>query len=80
MPNTKSAVKDIKQSAKRRALNDNYKQNIKEVSKKDDLQQIYKSLDKGVKRGVITKARAARKKSQAWKALRSSGKDQVAKI
>ena len=78
MPITKSAKKALRQSAKRRIRNLQKKQKIKSLIKevrtlvsqnkikeaKSLLRQIYKTLGKAAKTGLIKKNTAARKKSR----------------
>lgn len=80
---TKSAKKAIRQSARRKTRNLVYKNNIKKLvkqaralvlQKKNDearkiLPQIYKSLDKAAKIGVIKKNNADRRKSRLTKMI-----------
>lgn len=87
MPNTKSAIKAYRQSAKRRARNVTrikaYKSIVKEFRKtaagasKESavmLAKLQKTLDKAAKSGVIKKNKAARLKSRAAKLLAKVGK------
>ena len=81
MPITKSAQKALRQSIRRRKINLAHKNKIKELQKqlknllsqkkikeaKNLLPQIYKSLDKAAKVGVIKKNAASRKKSRITK-------------
>lgn len=74
MPIIKSAKKAQRQNIKRRKLNLQYLKKMRELGKKikEDktlLPQLYKALDKAVKRGVIKKNAAARKKSRITKLL-----------
>jgi small subunit ribosomal protein S20 len=83
MPVTKSAQKALRQNLKRKARNIIYKTKIKKLLKeanslislkkieevKNLLPKVYQILDKAVKRGVIKKNTAARKKSRIAKAL-----------
>lgn len=78
MPITKSAKKALRQSVRRRKGNIRKKEKFKNLLKearrlvsqkkiedaKKLLPQIYKSLDKAAKTGVIKKNTAARKKSR----------------
>ncbi len=68
----------MRQSVKRRAINDNRRRTMKEAVKgikklvtagdakavKTDLAKAYQAIDKAVKRGVIKKNTGARKKSR----------------
>ncbi|PIR01803.1 MAG: 30S ribosomal protein S20 [Candidatus Nealsonbacteria bacterium CG_4_9_14_0_2_um_filter_37_38] len=88
MPITESAKKAIRQSLKRRKRNLIYKNKtkslIKEVKKlvsqnkikeaKNLLPQVYKTLDKAAKVGVIKKNTAARKKSRLTKLINRGSK------
>ena len=83
MPLTKSAKKALRQSLKKRARNLAYKTKIKRLIKKVKfliseqkieeakkiLPQVYKILDKAVKKGVIKKNTASRKKSKIAKSI-----------
>lgn len=70
----KSAKKALRQNVKRRARNLVYKRKIKDVLKKAktaaDLPQVYKTLDKAAKVGVIKKNKASRLKSRLAKSLK----------
>ncbi|HOW12988.1 MAG TPA: 30S ribosomal protein S20 [Candidatus Pacearchaeota archaeon] len=88
MPITKSAEKALRQSLKRREENDVYRKKIKTLSKKikvlisekkfeeakNLLPEMYKTLDKAAKRGVIKKNTSSRKKSRIAKSLIKSQK------
>jgi len=83
MPIKKSAKKALRQNLKRKARNLVYKKKIKDLLKKVKklvlaenieeaktyLPQIYKALDKAVKRRIIKKNTAARKKSRITKLI-----------
>ncbi|OGE82537.1 MAG: 30S ribosomal protein S20 [Candidatus Doudnabacteria bacterium RIFCSPHIGHO2_01_FULL_49_9] len=83
MPNTKSAIKAMRGSARKRVFNlvtiNKYKDAVKAVrkaltgKKKDEaitaLQNAYKQLDKAVKKHVIKKKKSARLKSRLAKAI-----------
>ena len=83
MPIIKSAKKALRQSLKRKVYNATYKQKMKELIKKaktlagqnnseetkKQLIDIYKTLDKAAKRGIIKKNTASRKKSRIAKLL-----------
>lgn len=83
MPNTKSAAKAMRQSIRRRKYNlktkDTYKSAVKNVRKEivegskqaatDNLKAAMSTLDKAVKKGVIHKNTANRKKSRLAKAI-----------
>ncbi len=83
MPITKSAQKALRQSKKRRIANlqraNTYKAEFKKLKKmssegqlKDaqkQLAEVYKSIDKAAKTGVIKKNKASRLKSAASKLL-----------
>jgi len=79
MPIIKSAKKALKQNKKKAKQNLAYKKQIKKALKSKNLDKIYKALDKAAKRGVISKKKATRKKSQAALAVQSSLKNQDAK-
>jgi len=83
MPNKHAAIKDLRKNKKRAAHNARIKTNVKALfkkskelaaaGKKDEAktaaQKYQQAVDKAVKRGVVTRNQAARKKSQAMKAL-----------
>ncbi len=75
MPNTKSCVKRLRQDAKRQARNNYVRKTIKTITKKIHsdipveekeamIQEVYSSLDKAAKIGVIHKRTASRRKSR----------------
>ena len=88
MPITKSAKKALRQSLKRRAKNVQKKKNLKKILKevkflvsqkkieevKKILPQVYKSLDKAAKTGLIKKNTASRKKSRLSKLINKAPK------
>jgi len=81
MPITKSAKKALRQNIRRKKRNLTYKNKIKDLLKKvkvlikekkikeakELLPQIYKTLDKSAKKGVIKKNTASRKKGRITK-------------
>lgn len=83
MPNTKSAMKAMRGSARKRSVNirvkDRVKKELKELqklvnagNKKDaeaKLREVFSALDKAVKKKVVKKNTASRKKSRISKAL-----------
>ncbi|SEK92676.1 30S ribosomal protein S20 [Paenibacillus sp. OK003] len=83
MPNIKSAVKRVKTSEKRRALNASQKSALRTAVKAADaalvsnevdtakaaIQAASKKLDKAVTKGLVHKNAAARKKSRLAKKL-----------
>ena len=83
MPTTKSAKKSIRQDEKKRKRNTIYKKRMRSFLKearalttkkkpeeaKELLPNIYKSLDKAAKTGVIKKNAAARNKSRITKLI-----------
>ena len=83
MPTTKSAIKAMRGSARKRKINlatiSKYKDAVKAVrkailgGKKDEavkaLQNAYKQLDKALKKHVIKKNKAARLKSRLAKGI-----------
>lgn len=89
MPITKSAKKALRQNVRRKARNLIYKRKIKELIKEARklvlekkleeaakmLPQIYKALDKAVKKGVLKKNTASRKKSRLTKACAATPSD-----
>lgn len=86
MPITKSAQKALRQSVKRKKENLVYKKKLKDLLKKANacvleknkekakelLPVIYKTLDKMVKRDILKKNTASRRKSQLSKKLNFS--------
>lgn len=87
MPITKSAKKALRQSERKRALNLKRRKAVSEVVRKiknlvssgkpDEalamLPQAYKAFDKAVKRNILHKNAASRKKSRLLKTIRKSG-------
>jgi small subunit ribosomal protein S20 len=83
MPNKKAAMKDLRKSKKRYALNLKTKSQIKHLwntsnallkaGKKDEAKEAVKAyqqaIDKAAKKGVVMKNKANRKKSTLMKAL-----------
>lgn len=83
MPIKESAKKELRKGARRRVLNlqrqKTMKESLKKIKKlivggkKDDAKKLlsiaYQAIDKAVKRGIIKKNTAARKKSRITKAL-----------
>jgi small subunit ribosomal protein S20 len=83
MPNTKSAAKAMRQSIRRKAYNaitkDKFKSAVKTVKKSitannkadaiKELAGAMSALDKAVKKNVISKNTASRKKSRLAKAI-----------
>lgn len=83
MPITKSAKKNIRVSGRKKSINDRRKKTMKEVIKKIEksvkvdkkeaekmLPQAYKAIDKAMKKGVIKKNNASRKKSRLAKLVK----------
>jgi small subunit ribosomal protein S20 len=76
MPITKSAQKALRQSVRRKKLNlvkkeamKNAVKNARKIKSGEALSLAYKAIDKAVKKGVIKKMAAARKKSRLAKFL-----------
>ena len=82
MPNKKSAAKELRKTIKRNAANKKVsntykaliKNNLKQIKAKDEkieeeLKKTIKALDKAVKKGVLKKNNAARKKSSLTKKI-----------
>lgn len=74
MPNIKSAVKRVKVSAKRKEENVKYKgamktaiKKVNQTAEKKDLNDAIKKIDKALKKGIIKKNTANRKKSRLAK-------------
>lgn len=77
MPITKSAIKNIRVSARKKAVNDRRKKTMKEIikkiektAKKDKIEAVkmistaYQAIDKAAKKGIIKKNNASRKKAR----------------
>ena len=77
MPNIKSAAKEYRKNIKRRVVNNNIEENLKDLIKKSRkaieakdakaealVRETMKALDKAARKGVIKKNTAARKKSR----------------
>jgi ribosomal protein S20 len=80
MPIIKSAIKRAKQTIKRRARNVGIKHDIKEASKAfvakpsaKTLGATYSEIDTAVKKGLIKKNTAARRKSRLSKVAKNAG-------
>jgi len=83
MPIKESAKKELRKAEKRRRFNISRQKTMKDLlkkakkfitgNKKDDAKKlipaVYQAIDKAVKRGIIKKNAAARKKSRLMKAL-----------
>jgi len=82
MPITKSAKKAIRQSLRKKKVNDRRAKTMKETIKKiiktvktdkaeaqKNLPQLYQAIDKAAKKGIIKKNTAARKKSRLTKLI-----------
>lgn len=76
MPLIKSAIKKMRQDARKRVVNKKLRLELKKVTKKagenpssESIKQAYSTLDKAVKRGLIHKNTAARKKSSLAKKI-----------
>jgi small subunit ribosomal protein S20 len=88
MPNTKSASKAMRQSRRRNAINLRTKDKFKSVTKKvrksiteanataaaEALREAMAALDKAVKKNVIHKNTASRRKSRLAKAINKLNK------
>ncbi|MCF7906325.1 30S ribosomal protein S20 [Patescibacteria group bacterium] len=89
MPNKKSAIKDLKQNAKRKLANDSILHQLKDIlrkvrksiesgASKTELDKLYKEaqkvLDKASKNNIIKKNAASRKKSSLASSIASSQK------
>ncbi len=85
MPNLQNAKKALRVSARKRVINDKRRRAMKERIKdvkaiassdvkktKEALSLAYQAIDKAVKRGVINKNAAARKKSRLVKGLKAA--------
>ncbi len=80
MPIIKSAIKRAKQTAKRHERNVGIKRDIKDASKKfiakptaTSLSAAHSEIDTAVKKGLIKKNTAARRKSQLSKIAKDAG-------
>lgn len=86
MPNLKASIKDVKKTAKRKDSNLRFKSAMKKVIKElkdaveikadkkkleELLKKAYKTIDKNVKKMIIHKNNAARKKSKLAKLIAS---------
>ena len=76
MPNMKNAKKAVKTIEKKRIINNNYKASMKTAVKKarkniseENLNMANKRIDKACNKGIITKNKAARLKSNLSKKL-----------
>lgn len=74
MPNLDNAKKALRVAARKRVLNDRRRRDMKTAVKsakitktKDDLSKAFQAIDKALKRGIIKKNTAARKKSRLSK-------------
>jgi len=89
MPNKKSAIKDLKQNAKRKLANDSILHQLKDILRKvrksiesgaseTELNKLYKEaqkvLDKASKNNIIKKNAASRKKSSLASSIANSQK------
>ena len=84
MPNLKASIKDVRKSKKRREQNLGNKANMKKAIKEfiasasgadkkkaaELLSVVFKAVDKAVKKNIIHKNNAARKKSKLSKMLK----------
>lgn len=87
MPITKSAEKALRSSKRKRVFNMARKEAVRKAEKavrqiaggkngeeaKETLKAAYKAIDKALKRGVLKKNTAARRKSRLSKILKNSG-------
>ncbi|MDX1535258.1 MAG: 30S ribosomal protein S20 [Candidatus Spechtbacterales bacterium] len=83
MPNLQNAKKALRQSARREKLNRSYKNRVKKLTRefsdlvtsgkideaKKLLPTIYKAIDKSVKKGILHKNTASRRKSSLARSL-----------
>ena len=78
---TKSAKKAHRASLRKKAVNDNRRNNLRAALKgvrtaaKDDQKAIaaaYQAIDKALKKGLLTKNTAARRKAKVARSLRSA--------
>lgn len=80
MPIIKSAIKRMRQTVKRRARNIELKQNIKNATKSfrakpssQGLSEVQSAIDTAVKKGLLKKNTAARRKAQIHKEAKKAG-------
>lgn len=88
MPTSKSGLKSLKASKRRRTFNDRRRVELKSAVKEvrthtskgdakkaeEKLSDAYKAIDKALKRGIIKKNTAARKKSRLSKSITANKK------
>lgn len=87
MPNLQNAKKALRVADRKRSLNDKRRRTMKELVKsvkteavkdakaaKTELSKAYQAIDKALKRGVIKKNTAARKKSRLSAAVKKAAK------
>ncbi len=86
MPVTKSAKKALRQGRQRAATNKLVRQRLKKVVAKtrksksvEDLTEIYRTLDRAAKKGIIHKNKAARLKSRLTKLTQTAPRPVVKK-
>ena len=86
MPIIKSAIKRMRQTEKRRARNVTTKRNLRTALKAffgskstDDLRKAQSELDTAVKKNIMSKNTAARKKAQLAKQAKEAGAKPAAK-
>jgi ribosomal protein S20 len=80
MPIIKSAIKRMRQTVKRRARNIELKQNIKNATKSfrakpssQGLSEAQSAIDTAIKKGLLKKNTAARRKAQLHKEAKNAG-------
>jgi len=77
MANTRSSKKDLRRSAKKRAVNlsvrSGLKTHVKKARSGEGVVEAVSALDKAVQRGIIHKNQAARRKSRMMKAANAAG-------
>ena len=86
MPVTKSAKKALRQSRQRAAINKLVRQQLKKVVAKTkksksvkDFAEIYRTIDRAAKKGIIHKNKAARLKSRFTKLAQTTPRPVVKK-
>ena len=92
MPNTKSAKKELRKNAKRKAYNRNIKTNVKKLMKqtqkaiaardenaKSLMEQTLKALDKAGQKGVLKENTKDRKKSKIHRLFNKEMSEQKSK-
>lgn len=84
MPNIASAKKKLRADLRKRKVNIRVRGQVKATSKEfnkkpstENLRRVYSALDTAAKKNVLSKKRAARKKSQFANLVKSAPKNQA---